>query len=113
MGDSISFADFERVDIRAGTIVDAQPFPEARKPALRLWIDFGAPLGVKQSSAQITVHYPPDRLIGRQVLAVVNFPARQIGPMLSEVLVLGVPDENGAVVLLKPDLKVPDGGRMF
>ena len=113
MADSISFAEFERVDIRAGTIVDAQPFPEARKPAIRLWVDFGPGIGVKQSSAQITVHYAPDRLIGRQVLAVVNFPPRQIGPMLSEVLVLGVPDENGAVVLLKPDLKVPDGGRMF
>jgi len=113
MADTIDWAAFEAVDIRTGTIVDAQPFPEAKKPAIRLWVDFGAPLGVRKSSAQLTVHYTPDRLIGRQVLAVVNFPPRQIGPMLSEVLVLGVPDENGAVVLLRPDLKVPDGGRMF
>jgi tRNA-binding protein len=112
MADPITFADFEAVEIRVGTVVDAQPFPEARKPAFRLWVDFGAPLGVKKSSAQLTVHYSPDRLIGRQVVAVVNFPPRQIGPVLSEVLVLGVPDENGAVVLLRPDLKVPDGGRM-
>ena len=113
MADEITYGDFEKVDIRVGTIVDAQPFPEARKPAFKLWVDFGAPIGVKRSSAQITVHYLCDRLIGRQVLAVVNFPPRQIGPFVSEVLVLGVPDENGAVVLLKPDLKVPDGGRMF
>jgi tRNA-binding protein len=113
MVDVISFGDFDKVDIRVGTIVDAQPFPEARKAALRLWVDLGAPLGVKQSSAQITVHYACDRLIGRQVLAVVNFPPRQIGPFVSEVLVLGVPDENGAVVLVKPDLKVPDGGKLF
>jgi tRNA-binding protein len=113
MADPIAFADFEKVEIRAGTIVDAQPFPEARKPAFKLWVDFGAPLGVKRSSAQLTVHYAPDRLIGRQVMAVMNFPPRQIGPFVSEVLVLGVPDENGAVVLLRPDLKVPDGGRMF
>ena len=105
--------DFDRLDIRAGTIVDAQPFPEARKPAIRLWVDFGGTIGVKRSSAQITVHYAPDRLIGRQVLAVVNFPPRRIAGFESEVLVLGVPDENGAVVLLKPDLRVPDGGRMF
>ncbi len=105
--------DFDRLDIRAGTIVDAQPFPEARKPSIRLWVDFGGTIGVKRSSAQITVHYAPDRLIGRQVLAVVNFPPRRIAGFESEVLVLGVPDENGAVVLLKPDLRVPDGGRMF
>jgi tRNA-binding protein len=110
---TIGYADFERVEIRVGTVVDAQPFPEAKKPAFRLWVDFGPPLGVKRASAQITVHYTPDRLIGRQVVAVVNFPPRQIGPALSEVLVLGVPDENGAVVLLRPDIKVPDGGRMF
>ncbi|HZF76355.1 MAG TPA: tRNA-binding protein [Acetobacteraceae bacterium] len=109
----IAWSDFERVDVRVGTITDAQPFPEARKPAIRLWVDFGGALGVRKSSAQLTVHYTPDRLIGRQVLAVVNFPPRQIGPFVSEVLVLGVPDENGAVVLLKPDLGVPDGGRMF
>ena len=113
MSDPIPYAGFEAVDIRAGTILDAQPFPEARKPAIRLWIDFGAPIGVKTSSAQITVHYSPDRLIGRQVLAVVNLAPRKIGPFVSEVLTLGVPDENGAVVLLRPDLRVPDGGRMF
>lgn len=104
--------DFERLDIRAGTIVDAQPFPEARKPSIRLWVDFGGTVGVKRSAAQITVHYAPDRLIGRQVMAVVNFPPRRIAGFESEVLVLGVPDENGAVVLVKPDLRVPDGGRM-
>jgi tRNA-binding protein len=113
MPETIRYEDFEKVEIRVGTVVDAQPFPEAKKPAIRLWIDFGAPLGVKKSSAQLTVHYTPDRLIGRQVVAVVNFPPRQIGKVMSEVLVLGVPDENGAVVLLRPDLKVPDGGRMF
>lgn len=105
--------DFQRLDIRVGTVVDAQPFPEARKPSIRLWIDFGGTLGVKRSSAQITVHYPTDRLIGRQVLAVVNFPPRRIAGFESEVLTLGVPDENGEVVLLKPDMRVPDGGKMF
>jgi tRNA-binding protein len=109
----ISYADFERVDIRVGTIADAQPFPEARKPAIKLWLEFGGAIGVRKTSAQITRHYTPDRLIGRQVLAVVNFPPRQIGTFMSEVLVLGVPDEAGEVVLLRPDLKVPDGGRMF
>jgi tRNA-binding protein len=113
MGATIDYEQFEKVDVRVGSVVDAQPFPEARKPSIKLWIDFGGELGVKRSAAQITVHYPPDRLIGRQVVAVVNFPPRQIGPFMSEVLVLGVPDENGAVVLLRPDLKVPDGGRMF
>ncbi len=113
MAEAVTYADFEKLDIRVGTIVDAQPFPEAKKPAFRLWVDFGPGLGVKQSSAQVTAHYVCDRLIGRQVIAVVNFPPRQIGPFVSEVLVLGVPDENGAVVLLKPDLKVPDGGRMY
>ena len=105
--------DFQRLDIRVGRIVDAKEFPQARKPAFRLWIDFGPPLGIKQSSAQITVHYHLDQLIGRQVMAVVNFPPRQIGPFLSEVLTLGVPDEDGSVVLLKPDFSVPLGGRMF
>jgi tRNA-binding protein len=100
------------VDIRVGTIVDAQPFPEARKPAIQLWIEFGEGLGIKRSSAQITEHYLPDRLIGRQVLAVVNLAPRQIGSFLSEVLVLGVPDENNGVVLLRPDIHVPDGGKM-
>lgn len=113
MAEPLSFAAFEAVDIRVGTIADAQPFPEAKKPAIKLWVDFGPPLGVKTSSAQLTVHYSPDRLIGRQVLAVVNFAPRRVGSFTSEVLVLGVPDENGAVVLLRPDIKVPDGGRMY
>jgi tRNA-binding protein len=113
MADEISFEDFQRVEIRVGTVVDAQPFPEARKPAIKLWVDFGGTLGVRKTSAQITKHYKADRLIGRQVVAVVNFPPRQIGPFLSEVLVLGVPDDAGEVVLLRPDLKVPDGGRMY
>ena len=105
--------DFDRLDIRVGTIRDAQPLPEARKPSLKLWIDFGPEIGVKQSSAQITVHYKPDRLIGRQVLAVVNFPPRRIAGFASEVLTLGLPDADCAVVLLRPDFLVPDGGRMF
>jgi tRNA-binding protein len=113
MPETIAFADFERVDIRVGTIIDAQPFPEARKPALKVVIDFGPEIGTKRSSAQICVHYRPDQLIGRQVCAVVNFPPRQIGPSVSEVLMLGMPDEDGAVVLIKPDFKVPNGGRLF
>ncbi len=108
-----SFEDFERVDIRVGTVVDAQHYPEAKKPAIKLWIDFGAEIGVKRSSAQITVHYAPETLIGRQVIAVVNFAPRQIGKFISDVLTLGVPDDDGAVVLLNPDLKVANGGRMF
>ena len=111
--DQIAIADFDKVDIRVGTVVDASPFPEAKKPAIKLWVDFGAPLGVRQSSAQLTVHYTPDRLIGRQVIAVVNLPPRVIAGFESQILVLGVPDENGAVVLLRPDIKVPDGGKMF
>ncbi len=105
--------DFDRLDIRVGTVVGAEPFPEARKPAVKLAIDFGPELGLKRSSAQITVHYAPELLIGRQVIAVVNFPPRRIGPFTSEVLTLGVPDADGAVVLLGPDLRVPDGGKMF
>jgi tRNA-binding protein len=113
MSSPIPYADFERVDIRVGTVIDAQPFPEARKPAIKLWIDFGGEIGVRKSSAQLTVHYQPDRLIGRQVVAVLNFAPRQIGPFMSEVLTLGVPDANGAVVLLHPDQPVPNGGKMF
>ena len=110
---TIAYTDFELVDIRVGTIVDAQPFPQARKPAIKLSIDFGPEVGVKTSSAQLTVHYRPDQLIGRQVCAVVNFPPRQIGPFISEVLTLGMPDDDGAVVLVRPDFKVPNGGRLF
>jgi tRNA-binding protein len=110
---TISFDDFLKVEIRVGTIVRAEPFPEARKPACRLWVDFGPEIGERKSSAQITRHYAIDELVGRQVVAVVNFPAKQIGPFMSEMLVLGVPDEDGEVVLLGPSRKVPDGGRMF
>jgi len=109
----IAFDDFLKVDIRVGRVVEAAPFPQARKPAIKLMIDFGPDLGVKKSTAQITGHYRPDELVGRQVLAVVNFPPRQIGPAMSDVLTLGVPDEDGEVVLLHPDLTVPVGGRMF
>ena len=108
-----TMAEFEALDIRVGTIVEALPFPQARKPAYRLRIDFGGALGVKRSSAQITVHYSAEALVGRQVVAVVNFPPRQIGPFVSEVLTLGVPDADGAVVLLAPTVPVPDGGAMF
>ncbi len=110
---TISFDDFMRVDIRTGTIVEAEPFPQARKPAFKLKIDFGPEIGIKKSSAQITVHYTPETLIGRQVIAVVNFPPRQIGPFMSEVLTLGMPDDKGEVVLLSPSLPVPNGGRLF
>ena len=109
----ITFDDFLKIDIRVGVIVAAEPFPEARKPAIKLRIDFGPEIGEKKSSAQIVKHYSPDQLIGKRVLAVVNFPPRQIGPFMSEVLTLGVPDANGEVVLLAPTLAAPDGGRMF
>jgi tRNA-binding protein len=108
----ISFDDFLKVDIRVGRVLRAEPFPEARKPALKLWIDFGPEIGTRQSSAQITVHYRADELVGRQVLAVVNFPPRQIGPFRSEVLTLGVADNGGAVVLVAPDLEAPLGSRL-
>lgn len=112
MADEIDFPTFLAVDIRTGTITRAEPFPEARKPAIKLWIDFGPELGEKKSSAQITRHYSPEGLVGRQVMAVVNFPPRQIGPVMSEVLVLGVPDEEGEVVLVGPGQTVPNGGRL-
>ena len=109
----ISYDDFAKVDIRVGTIVEAEPYPEARKPAFKLKIDFGPAIGIKRSSAQITVHYNCEQLVGRQVAAVVNFPPRQIGKVMSDVLTLGFPDEDGAVVLFKPDLTLPNGGRLF
>ena len=109
----ISYAEFEAVDIRVGTITRAEAYPEARKPAIKIWIDFGGDFGEKRSSAQITKHYTPEALIGKQVLAVVNFPPRQIGRVMSEVLVLGVPDAAGEVVLVRPDLEVPNGGKLF
>ncbi len=109
----IGFDEFLKVDIRVGKVVRAEPFPEARKPAIKLWVDFGAEIGEKKSSAQITKYYTAEALVGREVLGVVNFPPRQIGPFMSEALVLGVPDENGEVVLLRPDQDVPIGGRMF
>jgi tRNA-binding protein len=110
---SITYADFEAVDIRAGTIVEAETYPEARKPSVKLVIDFGPEIGRKKSSAQITKHYKPETLVGRQVAAVVNFPPRQIGKFMSEVLTLGFPDEEGGVVLIAPTLPVPDGGKLF
>lgn len=110
---AISYDDFAKVDIRVGTIVGVDAFPEARKPAFKLRVDFGPGIGVKRSSAQVTVHYRPEDLLGRQVAAVVNFPPRQIGPFMSEVLVLGFPDAAGAVVLVGPSKAVPDGGKLF
>jgi tRNA-binding protein len=111
--ETIGFDDFMKVDIRVGQVLKAEPFPEARKPAYKLTIDFGPDIGVKKSSAQITVHYTLEQLEGRKVAAVVNFPPRQIGPVMSEVLTLGFPDENGAVVLVGVDREVPVGGRLF
>jgi tRNA-binding protein len=110
---TIDFESFLKVDIRVGTIVDAKPFPEARKPAWRLWIDFGPVIGVRKSSAQITENHPLEALVGQQVAAVVNFPPRQIGPFVSEVLTLGFPDAAGKVVLVQPSIAVPNGGRLF
>jgi tRNA-binding protein len=109
---TIDFDDFLKVDIRVGTVVNAEPYPEARKPSIKMEIDFGPEIGVKKSSAQITVHYTSEGLVGKQVIAVLNFPPRQIGKLMSEVLVLGMPDADGAVVLLSPDLAVPEGGRI-
>lgn len=108
----ITIDDFLKVDIRVGTIVEAEEFPEARRPAFKLKIDFGDKIGVKKCTAQITIHYSPEQLVGKQIMAVVNFPARQIGPVMSEVLTLGFADENGAVVLAEPGKAVPNGGRL-
>lgn len=113
MPGTIALTDFEKVEIRVGTVVDAKPFPEARKPSVKVWVDFGLEFGTRKTAAQITVHYRPDTLIGRQVAGVVNFPPRQIGPFVSEFLLLGFPDSDGAVVLIGPSLPVPNGGKLF
>jgi len=111
--DTITFADFLKVDIRVGTVVHAEPYPEARMPAAKLWVDFGPEIGTKKTSAQVVGRYPLDELPGRQVAAVVNFPPKQIGRLMSEVLVLGFPGDDGEVVLIVPDQKVPNGGRLY
>jgi tRNA-binding protein len=112
MSDQISFDDFARVDIRVGTVTHAEAFPEARKPAIKLWVDYGPDIGVKKSSAQITAHYTPEALVGRQVLGVVNFPPRQIGPFMSEALVLGLHDAGGTIILIGPDQPIPNGEKL-
>lgn len=108
----LEFDDFLKVDIRVGRVTRAEAYPEARQPAIKLWVDFGGDIGERKSSAQITAHYQPETLIGKQVMAVVNFPPRQIGKFISEILVLGLPDENGEIVLIGPDQPVPSGGRL-
>ena len=113
MEQNLTWDEFEKVDIRVGKVVEAEPYPEARKPAIKIWVDFGDELGVRKSSAQLTQHYTPETLIGKNVVAVVNFPPRQIGKFMSEFLVVGMPDENGQPVLLSPDKDVPLGGRLF
>ncbi|HEY8964735.1 MAG TPA: tRNA-binding protein, partial [Alphaproteobacteria bacterium] len=110
MTDQITIDDFMKLNVRVGTVVDVQPFPEAKKPAFKVWVDFGPELGIKKTSAQITVHYTPETLIGKQVAAVVNFPPRQVGPFMSEILILGFPDQDGKVVLVHPSITVPNGG---
>ncbi|MEE4201958.1 tRNA-binding protein [Erythrobacter sp.] len=111
--ETIAIEDFEKVDIRAGTVTRAEPFPEAHKPALKVWVDFGNKIGVKRSSARITEHYKPEDLVGRMVMAIVNFPPRQIGPFMSEILVLGFPDIDSAIALAAPDRDVPNGARLI
>ncbi len=112
-GETISFDDFRKVDIRVGTVVKAEPYPEARRPAYKVWVDFGAGIGVKKTSAQATAHYALEDLVGRQVAAVVNFPPKQIGKFMSEILILGFPDGDGEVVFVVPDQQVPNGGRLY